>query len=249
MVVMDRSLLMFDLVTRLSQVIKSADSSDIETSNKIIQRVLDSCRCLKGDYRLLSTLEQSTVTLLLDLATTHEYVRSRIFQPLVQTLFAIENNISLWCDKFESDFGKTFLLQLLKCDAIIGGPGSGKVSAGIVSQLEVMISRVVSSVDSPREMIIMQGMFEVIGAASQYPWIDYFRSIVNFSQRAIRVGVRVRVGLGLGLEIDYFRSIVNFPQRAIRVSVRVKVKVRVKVRVRDRLFPKYCELFSESDKG
>jgi hypothetical protein len=57
------------------------------------------------------------------------------------------------------------------------------------------------------------------------------------------------LGLGLGLEIDYFQSIVNFPQRAIRVSVRVKVKVRVKVRVRDRLFPKYCEIFSESDKG
>jgi hypothetical protein len=37
--------------------------------------------------------------------------------------------------------------------------------------------------------------------------------------------------LGLGLEIDYFRSIVNFSQRAMRVGVRVKVKVRVRVRV------------------
>jgi hypothetical protein len=33
---------------------------------------------------------------------------------------------------------------------------------------------------------IMQGMFEVIGSTPQYPWGEYFRSLVNFSQQIIR---------------------------------------------------------------
>ena len=75
MVFMDRGLLTFDLVTRLSQVIKSANSSDINASHKIIDRLLDTSRCLRSDCRLSSTLEQSTITLLLDLATTNEVIR------------------------------------------------------------------------------------------------------------------------------------------------------------------------------
>ena len=187
MVFMDRSLLTFDLVTRLSQVIKSANKDDINASNKIIERLLDSCRCLQGDCRLLSTLEQSTM-LLLNLATTHENVRTKIMPPLVQILFSIEANTTVWCEKFESDFGKTFLLQLLKCDALPGVSGTAgkKVSAGILGQLEVLLSRVSSSTEHSREIIIIEGMFQVIGAAPQYPWTEYFRSIVNFSQRAIR---------------------------------------------------------------
>jgi hypothetical protein len=35
-------------------------------------------------------------------------------------------------------------------------------------------------------MYIMQGMFEVIGSTPQYPWGEYFRSLVNFSQQIIR---------------------------------------------------------------
>lgn len=188
MVFMDRSLLTFDLVTRLSQVIKSANKDDINASNKIIERLLDSCRCLQGDCRLLSTLEQSTIMLLLNLATTHENVRTKIMPPLVQILFSIEANTTVWCEKFESDFGKTFLLQLLKCDALPGVSGTAgkKVSAGILGQLEVLLSRVSSSTEHSREIIIIEGMFQVIGAAPQYPWTEYFRSIVNFSQRAIR---------------------------------------------------------------
>ena len=130
--------------------------------------------------------------LLLNLATTHENVRTKIMPPLVQILFSIEANTTVWCEKFESDFGKTFLLQLLKCDACPGSLGTAgkKVSAGILGQLELLISRVTSggTVEPPREMIIIQGMFQVIGAAPQYPWTEYFRSIVNFSQRAMRYG-------------------------------------------------------------
>ena len=181
MVFMDRGLLTFDLVTRLSQVIKSANSSDINASHKIIDRLLDTSRCLRSDCRLSSTLEQSTITLLLDLATTNEVIRSKIMAPLLRMLDTIGDDARNWCDKFESDFGKTFLRQLLRCDL----ESQEKVSSRIFGQLEVILIGALTSNMAQRELIIVQGIFDVIGTAPQYTCGEFFKSIADYSQRAI----------------------------------------------------------------
>ena len=179
---MDRSLLKFDLVTRLSQVIKSANASDINASNKIIDRLLDSCRCLQGDCRLSSILEQSTITLLLDLASTNENIRIKIMHPLVDILHSINSDQLHWCDKFDDDFGTTFLVHLLKCDH-----GSKyKVSSGILGQLDSILTKAASSSDVPAELIIAQGIFSAIGASTQYLWGEDLRSIICYSHQAIK---------------------------------------------------------------
>lgn len=227
MIFIDRSLLTFNLVSRLSQVIKSSDNSDINASKIIIQRLLDSCPCLRlqnGNKQLfstLSTLEQSTITLLLDLATNHEIIRNKIFQPFLDVLLTVESNTSIWCEKFESDFGKCFLLQLLKCDYLINNTSnntikndtkhngtnsgglvieSGKVAAGIVAQLEAIMSKIVTLSDvntsisttnstnsngSTGSVVILQGIFETIQISPQSFYM-HFRSILDVAQQIIR---------------------------------------------------------------
>ena len=179
---MDRSLLTFDLVTRLSQVIKSANATDINASNKIIDRLLDSCRCLRGDCHLSSTLEQSTITLLLDLAATNENIRIKIMAPLVEILHSIDSDQMHWCDKFDDDFGTTFLIHMMKCDQ-----GSQyKVSSSVLEQLDSILTKAASSNDVPRELIIAQGIFGAIGAATRHLWGDDLRSIISYSHQAIK---------------------------------------------------------------
>ena len=178
MVFIDRSLLTFDLVTRLSQVIKSANVSDINASNKIIDRLLDSCRFL-GDCRLSTTLEQSTITLLLDLAATNESIKLKILPTLIQMLNTMDADSQHWFDKFETDFGKTFLLQLLKCD-------QNKACLMILEQLDLLLVRATSSENVPRELVIINGIFEVIGTVPQSCWGEHAKSVVSCAQRAIR---------------------------------------------------------------
>lgn len=178
--VIDRGLLTFDLVTRLSQVIKSANSCDINVSNKIIDRLIDTSRCLRSDCRLSSTLEQSTITLLLDLATTNEVIRAKIMAPLLLMLDTIGDDARNWCDKFESDFGKTFLYQLLRCDP----ESQEKVSSRILVQLDLILIGALSTNVAPRELIIVQGIFDVIGTAPQYTCGEFFKNITDYSQRA-----------------------------------------------------------------
>ena len=182
MVFMDRSLLTFDLVTRLSQVIKSANAADVNASNKIIDRLLYSCRCLQDDCRLSSILEQSTITLLLDLAATNESIRIKIMPPLVEILHSIDSDKSHWCDKFEDDFGTTFIIHLLKCDH----GRQYKVSSSILGQLDSILTKAASSSDAPGELIIAQGIFNAIGALTRYMWGEDLRSIICYSHQAIK---------------------------------------------------------------
>lgn len=182
---MDRGLLTFDLVTRLSQVLKSASKSDEKSSDRIVNSLLESCRSLHGDCHSLSTLERSTIILLLNLATTHEKVRLKTMPPLMRMLFSINANSLVWSENFETDFAETFLLQLLKCDASSGLMGIRSVS-GLLGQLELLINRAAFSEEPFRQMLIIRGMFRVISLAPQFLWINYIRSIVDFSQKTMR---------------------------------------------------------------
>ena len=185
MVFLDRGRLTFDLVTRLSQVLKGANNSDEVPSNRIVQCLFESCRFLHGDCRLLSTLEQSAIILLLSLAANNEEVRLKLMPPLMQMLSAISTNSLVWSENFESDFGETFLIQLLKCDASPGLLGMKAVSE-FLGQLELLISTANSSSEPLKQILTIRGMFRVIELAPQLLWVNHLRNIIDFCKKAIR---------------------------------------------------------------
>ena len=185
MVFMDRGRLTFDLVTRLSQLLQTGNNSDEVSSNRIIKCLFESCRFLHGDCRLLSTLEQSTIILLLSLVVKKEEVRLKLMPPLMQMLSAISANSLVWSENFESDFGETFLIQLLKCDASSRLFGMNAVSE-FLGQLEILISTANSSTEPLKQILTIRGMFRVIELAPQHLWINHLRNIIDFSKKAIR---------------------------------------------------------------
>ena len=105
--------------------------------------------------------------------------------PLMQMLSAISANSLVWSENFESDFGETFLIQLLKCDASSRLFGMNAVSE-FVGQLEILISTANSSTEPLKQILTIRGMFRVIELAPQHLWINHLRNIIDFSKKAIR---------------------------------------------------------------
>ena len=176
MVFIDRGALIFDLATRLSQVLNTKDVDVTSVSNTIVQRLIDCCLSLKGNYRHLSSLEQSTLTLLLGLSVRHESIRVKVYPPAFNLLQTIESDPAFWSDKFESDFGKTFITSILKCSRLIGADSEqSKVASKVVSQLKWLSDKISPDESSPN-LAIVRGMLEAIGA-SDCNWIPWAQTI------------------------------------------------------------------------
>jgi hypothetical protein len=183
--IIDRSALIFDLVTRLSNVLNSKDLSDSAQSASIIQRLIDCCSCLKGNYRRLSALEQSTLTLLLGLATKREDVRLKLYPPAVDLFFTIEEDPTFWGDKFENGFGKNFLINLLKCTTSnISEEQVNSIVSAIVSQLQMFSDKMLPD-ETSTALQLSRGFLEAIGA-SDFVWIPWAQDIIAVCKRTIR---------------------------------------------------------------
>ena len=188
----DKSLLTFDLVSQLSQLIRCDDNA----SDDIIKRLMNCCPSLRGSCCIQSTLEQSTIILLSDLATRRSSVRGMIYPSLSKMLSSIEGNLSYWCDKFETDFGKTLLLQILKCEtqnSIERGSktvNDNAVCDEIVKQITYIIEHHRSIPDywnrsSTPEAPVLKVMFDVIGDTPEYRWEKNLKGIIKSGQTLI----------------------------------------------------------------